>query len=223
MNFYFCFGVLLCFMCLNTIPTFSIGSSSSIKKEPEEMPEKYPLSFYIKQFTLDNFFKISVENDEIIFKKRKYMKQKSQKYKSSLIKNKTNESDDELISTLREHFEKLTLDEINLNDLISKSDSRNKGTIPRNQAKIIFKKNDLFKNDENIENTFNKYKEDNDTFNYKKWIAEFCDVYEGDKSNFLTYDKNTRKWKKKYPKNTKYYWNVIKRNISIFNDSKIKN
>ncbi|XP_050522406.1 uncharacterized protein LOC126894997 isoform X5 [Daktulosphaira vitifoliae] len=216
MVLYFCFGILIFLVCFIPIPTFSAGSSSIIKiNELEEISHdefiKYvfdpdleknqPVTFYMMQHILNEFFKVSVENDQFKLNRKNELEitPNIKLYSLLQIENIAEETDETLFPKLKQYFYLLYLNGVHLQVQFQKNDIANSGKVVENSVENILVKNDLFPNPRSMDAMVKKYTKMNE-FNYKEMIAGFGDDYKGYKSFVLTYNQNTQKWEKKITK-----------------------
>ncbi|XP_050541531.1 uncharacterized protein LOC126905646 isoform X2 [Daktulosphaira vitifoliae] len=227
MDFYFCFGILLCFICLITIPTFSdvvpnfnkneleekYGSNEEIHYSAEDnraindffIPsnqKNYPFSFFGLQYLLVQLFNISVENDKIIFKRKENTELKPRKDNSMVAEiAMSNKSDNEVISHIVKEFEQNKIYEAAFNDYFRSYDEENNGTVPNEIAKEILPYTSLFADQNSSEfsnELLKKYTNNQNRFEYEKMIKNVANDNKEDKSNILTYDYDQKVWKKLY-------------------------
>ncbi|XP_050522366.1 uncharacterized protein LOC126894990 isoform X2 [Daktulosphaira vitifoliae] len=177
MNFYICFGILLCFMCLITIPTFSTGMSwfgtnndALIEAIFNPLNEKnYPISFFVIQYLMDKCFNISVKNGKIILKKKLKSVFKQKLFNSTEeIKELMSYSDGDLSLKFVRYFESFMLDEELFKEFLQISDINKNDTVLKEVAFDIFFKNKLLcmllKKD--INEILTKYTNKQNQFNY---------------------------------------------------------
>ncbi|XP_050522408.1 uncharacterized protein LOC126894999, partial [Daktulosphaira vitifoliae] len=259
MNFYFRFGILLCFMCLNAIPTFSTGAPNSKRNpldeeyvlnevtdsdeenepyevidsdeengsyevidysdeenEPYEVIDSdecknaikdfynpsnekdYPFSFFAIQHALSQIFNISVENGEILLKRKGNIELVQQNNISMLSGNFTPHlSDNDLIVRILNKFGQKKKDEERLMDCFLDCAVGSPLNVSKDLAQAFFHSNSLFP-DTNSEvlcnELLNNYTDEEDIFSFQKMRENVANDYKGDKSNILTYDNNQRIW-----------------------------
>ncbi|XP_050524179.1 uncharacterized protein LOC126895896 isoform X6 [Daktulosphaira vitifoliae] len=220
MNFYFRFGILLCFMCLITIPTFSIEvpnpkinsldeeydlievTDSDEENEPYEVihsdEKDYPFSFFAIQHVLSQFFNISVENEEILLKRKGNIELVQQNNISMLLEIfAPHTSDNDLILRILNKFGQKKKEEKRLIDCFQDYGLGSPLNVSKDLAQEFFHCNSLFP-DTNSEvlcnELLNNYTDEEDIFSFQKMRENVANDYKGDKSNILTYDNNQRIW-----------------------------
>ncbi|XP_050524175.1 uncharacterized protein LOC126895896 isoform X2 [Daktulosphaira vitifoliae] len=235
MNFYFRFGILLCFMCLITIPTFSIEvpnpKINSLDEEydlievtdsdeeigPNEVidysdecknaikdfynpsnEKDYPFSFFAIQHVLSQFFNISVENEEILLKRKGNIELVQQNNISMLLEIfAPHTSDNDLILRILNKFGQKKKEEKRLIDCFQDYGLGSPLNVSKDLAQEFFHCNSLFP-DTNSEvlcnELLNNYTDEEDIFSFQKMRENVANDYKGDKSNILTYDNNQRIW-----------------------------
>ncbi|XP_050522370.1 uncharacterized protein LOC126894992 isoform X2 [Daktulosphaira vitifoliae] len=159
----------------------------------------YPFSFFSIQHLLSQFFNISVENGEILFKRKEKIELNQENNMSTLVKIVMPKiSDSELILRIVNKFEEIKQYEEQLNNAFLRFQIGH-GTVSIDMAKDILKENLLFANSSDVrDHLLKKYtkKKNDQLFNYKKMRENVANDYKGDKSNILTYDNYQNVWKK---------------------------